>query len=108
MQSVDAVYQTKMGIKAVALPEMRLDFDSVGKYEKTISLELTLSVLPICWIYITLESQREPTENISNWSNLVGEWTDHLSFNQSRPIRFYYCKLIKQLGNMRLSPVPIG
>lgn len=41
MQSVDAVYQTKMGIKAVAFPEMRLDFDSGGKYEKTISLELT-------------------------------------------------------------------
>lgn len=41
LQSVDAVYQTKMGIKAVAFPEMRLDFDSVGKYEKTIYLELT-------------------------------------------------------------------
>lgn len=41
MQIVDAVYQAKMGIKSVAFPQMRLGFDCAGKYEKTISLELT-------------------------------------------------------------------
>lgn len=61
MQSVDAVYQDKMGRKAVVYPQMKLAFDSTGKYEKSLDVELTLtdnpvSLLQICGIYIVIES----------------------------------------------------